>query len=122
MPAIGKFVLGHYWRDATPESRDRWLTYARRVAVTTWAAVVIYRTVTEGLAFERFARSPTTLWGKVPMTFVLADPVAASNEQFHLLDDFLAEHRASATEKPAHSAERRRIRALPQRMFNLVAR
>ncbi len=45
------------------------------------------------LAFERFARSPTTLWGRVPMTFALADPVAATNEQFHLIDDFLAEHR-----------------------------
>ena len=38
---------------ARRETRARWLTYARRVAVTTWAVVVVYRTVTEGLAFNR---------------------------------------------------------------------
>ncbi len=38
---------------ATRETRDRWLTYARWVAVSSWAVVVVYRTVTEGLAFNR---------------------------------------------------------------------
>jgi hypothetical protein len=37
----------------TRETRDRWLSYARRVAVTTWAVVVVYRTVNDGLAFNR---------------------------------------------------------------------
>jgi hypothetical protein len=36
-----------------PASRKRWLTFARRVAVTTWALVVAYRTLTDGLAFNR---------------------------------------------------------------------
>ena len=34
-------------------SRERWLTIARRVAVATWAVVVVYRTVTTGFAFNR---------------------------------------------------------------------
>jgi PAP2 superfamily len=38
-------------RDAT--NRDRWLAWARRGAVSTWAAVVAYRTVTDGVAFNR---------------------------------------------------------------------
>jgi membrane-associated phospholipid phosphatase len=33
--------------------RERRLTIARRIAVATWAAVVIYRTVTTGFAFNR---------------------------------------------------------------------
>jgi hypothetical protein len=33
--------------------RDVWLTWARRVAVSTWALVVTYRTVTDGVAFNR---------------------------------------------------------------------
>lgn len=33
--------------------RDRWLTIARRIAVATWAVVVVYRTVTTGFAFNR---------------------------------------------------------------------
>ncbi|MDT7737393.1 MAG: hypothetical protein QOK09_762, partial [Mycobacterium sp.] len=36
-----------------PAGRERWLTFARRVAVTTWALVVAYRTLTDGLAFNR---------------------------------------------------------------------
>lgn len=35
------------------ETRQRWLTFARRMAVTTWALVVVYRTLTDGLAFNR---------------------------------------------------------------------
>jgi hypothetical protein len=33
--------------------REKWLTIARRVAVATWAVVVVYRTVTTGFAFNR---------------------------------------------------------------------
>jgi hypothetical protein len=33
--------------------REVWLTRARRVAVSTWALVVTYRTVTDGVAFNR---------------------------------------------------------------------
>jgi hypothetical protein len=33
--------------------RNRWPTRARRVAVTTWTLVVAYRTLTDGLAFNR---------------------------------------------------------------------
>jgi hypothetical protein len=36
-----------------PASRQRWLTLARRVAVTSWTLVVAYRSVTDGLAFNR---------------------------------------------------------------------
>jgi hypothetical protein len=35
------------------ERRESWLTFARRMAVTTWALVVAYRTLTDGLAFNR---------------------------------------------------------------------
>ncbi|MGA8546453.1 MAG: inositol phosphorylceramide synthase, partial [Mycobacterium sp.] len=35
------------------ETRERWLTFARRMAVTTWALVVVYRSLTDGLAFNR---------------------------------------------------------------------
>jgi PAP2 superfamily len=38
---------------ADPARRERWLTRARRASVTIWAAVVIYRTATDGLAFNR---------------------------------------------------------------------
>jgi hypothetical protein len=38
--------------DPAPK-RDRWLTIARRIAIATWAAVVVYRTVTNGFAFNR---------------------------------------------------------------------
>jgi PAP2 superfamily len=38
---------------AEPVRRERWLTWARRTSVTIWAAVVIYRTATDGLAFNR---------------------------------------------------------------------
>ena len=36
-----------------PASRDVWLSWARRVAVSGWALVVTYRTVTDGVAFNR---------------------------------------------------------------------
>jgi len=36
-----------------PASRELWLTWAGRVAVSTWALVVTYRTVTDGVAFNR---------------------------------------------------------------------
>ncbi|MGB6208128.1 MAG: phosphatase PAP2 family protein [Mycobacterium sp.] len=35
------------------ETRERWLTLSRRMAVTTWALVVTYRSLTDGLAFNR---------------------------------------------------------------------
>jgi len=38
--------------DAAP-TRERRLTIARRIAVATWAAFVVYRTVTTGFAFNR---------------------------------------------------------------------
>jgi hypothetical protein len=34
-------------------TRERWLTIARRIAVATWAVVVVYRTATTGFAFNR---------------------------------------------------------------------
>jgi hypothetical protein len=34
-------------------SREKWLTIARRIAIATWAVVVVYRTVTTGFAFNR---------------------------------------------------------------------
>jgi hypothetical protein len=34
-------------------TREKWLTVARRIAVATWAVVVVYRTVTTGFAFNR---------------------------------------------------------------------
>ncbi len=37
----------------TGNARERRLTIARRVAVATWAAIVVYRTVTTGFAFNR---------------------------------------------------------------------
>jgi hypothetical protein len=36
-----------------PASRELWLTWARRAAVSAWALVVTYRTVTYGVAFNR---------------------------------------------------------------------
>ncbi|HEY1839610.1 MAG TPA: phosphatase PAP2 family protein [Mycobacterium sp.] len=38
---------------ADPAGRERWLTWARRAAVATWALVVTYRTATNGVAFNR---------------------------------------------------------------------
>ncbi len=37
----------------TVNTRDKWLTIARRVAIATWAVVVVYRTITTGFAFNR---------------------------------------------------------------------
>jgi PAP2 superfamily len=34
-------------------AREKWLTVARRIAIATWAVVVIYRTITTGFAFNR---------------------------------------------------------------------
>ena len=39
--------------ESDPAHRDRWLAWARRAAVTTWALAVTYRTVTDGVAFNR---------------------------------------------------------------------
>jgi PAP2 superfamily len=36
-----------------PGRRELWLSWVRRVAVSTWALVVTYRTVTDGVAFNR---------------------------------------------------------------------
>ena len=35
------------------QTRERWLTIARRIAIATWAVVVLYRTITKGFAFNR---------------------------------------------------------------------
>ena len=37
----------------TVDTRERRLTIARRIAVTTWAVVLVYRTITSGFAFNR---------------------------------------------------------------------
>jgi hypothetical protein len=39
--------------DAPPAPRRRWLKIARWVAIAVWAGVVIYRTATDGFAFNR---------------------------------------------------------------------
>jgi PAP2 superfamily len=39
--------------EVVPTRREPWLTIARWAAVTTWALVVAYRSVTDGLAFNR---------------------------------------------------------------------
>jgi len=39
--------------DEPVATRARWLTILRRVAIAVWAAVVVYRTVTDGFAFNR---------------------------------------------------------------------
>lgn len=45
------------------------------------------------LAFERFNRKATTLWGYFPETFVLADPVAPPLEKMGVIGDFLSIHK-----------------------------
>jgi phospholipid transport system substrate-binding protein len=37
VPAIGKFVLGHYWRDATPEQQQEYLRLFGQYVVTIYA-------------------------------------------------------------------------------------
>ena len=39
--------------DETVNTRERRLTITRRVAIAAWAAVVLYRTITTGFAFNR---------------------------------------------------------------------
>jgi hypothetical protein len=39
--------------DSAPAGRERRFRFARRFAVTTWAVVVLYLSVTDGLAFDR---------------------------------------------------------------------
>lgn len=34
-------------------TREKWLTITRRIAIATWAVVVVYRTITTGFAFNR---------------------------------------------------------------------
>ena len=59
-------VLAH---EPQPTSkRERRLTFARRTAVVTWAAVVVYRTVTGGLAFNR----------ELLLTYIATGLIAAS--------------------------------------------
>jgi hypothetical protein len=43
----------HFADKSDAASRAVWFTWARRVAVSTWALVVTYRTVTDGVAFNR---------------------------------------------------------------------
>jgi hypothetical protein len=43
----------HFADTSDPASREVSLTWARRLAVSTWALVVAYRTVTDGVAFNR---------------------------------------------------------------------
>src|SRR5262249_53933033 len=39
--------------EAPVARRDRWLKIVRRVAIVVWAVVVVYRTATDGFAFNR---------------------------------------------------------------------
>jgi hypothetical protein len=51
--AVGEssIALSHALDAANP--REKWLTVVRRIAIATWAVVVIYRTITTGFAFNR---------------------------------------------------------------------
>jgi hypothetical protein len=44
---------GHSVRRGDADTHDRRLTFVRRVSITVWALVVVYRTLTVGLAFNR---------------------------------------------------------------------
>lgn len=46
-------ALTHVDDDSTTDARARRLRYLRWIAIAVWAAVVVYRTATDGLAFNR---------------------------------------------------------------------
>lgn len=64
-------------------SRERWLTIARRVAVATWAVFVIYRTVTTGFAFNR------ELLLLYIATGLLAASIGQGRRMFYVIRDWL---------------------------------
>jgi hypothetical protein len=51
--AVGESSIALVRAEDADSARERWLTIVRRIAVMTWAVVVIYRTVTTGFAFNR---------------------------------------------------------------------
>ena len=52
-PAVPIERVGGVNETAAPTTHQRRLTLTRRAAVTVWALVVVYRTLTDGLAFNR---------------------------------------------------------------------
>jgi len=68
---------------ASPASRERQLTVARRVAVATWALVVVYRSVTDGLAFDR------ALLLLYIATGLIAASIGRGHKMFAVLRDWL---------------------------------
>jgi hypothetical protein len=52
-PFAVRLERGDSVADGDTDARDRRLTFVRRVAITAWALVVVYRTLTVGLAFNR---------------------------------------------------------------------
>ncbi|WP_082695129.1 phosphatase PAP2 family protein [Mycobacterium lehmannii] len=53
MSAVDESSVASQRAPEAAQTRDRRLTYVRRIAVAIWAAVIVYRTVTEGFAFNR---------------------------------------------------------------------
>ena len=53
MSAIDEVSIATPHAVDTVNSRERWLTLARRIAIATWAVTVLYRTITTGFAFNR---------------------------------------------------------------------
>jgi PAP2 superfamily len=74
-------ALPHALDPANP--RQRWLTIARRVAVATWAVVVVYRTVTTGFAFNR------ELLLLYISTGLLAASIGQGRRMFYVIRDWL---------------------------------
>jgi PAP2 superfamily len=63
--------------------RERRLTIARRIAVTAWAAIVVYRTVTTGFAFNR------ELLLLYICTGLLAASIGQGRRMFYVIRDWL---------------------------------
>jgi PAP2 superfamily len=53
LPALPIERVGGVKETAAPTTHQRRLTLTRRTAITVWALVVVYRTLTDGLAFNR---------------------------------------------------------------------
>ncbi|MFV9634320.1 phosphatase PAP2 family protein [Mycobacterium neumannii] len=53
MSAVDESSVASQRAPEAARTRDRRLKYVRRIAVAIWAAVIVYRTVTEGFAFNR---------------------------------------------------------------------
>jgi PAP2 superfamily len=51
--AVGESSIALPHAPDAVNAREKWLTVARRIAIATWAVVVIYRTITTGFAFNR---------------------------------------------------------------------